>query len=38
MQKLRFFLALWCAKAANLALKICHRSASTFPVAVALKI
>ena len=38
MQKLRFFLALWCAKAANLALKICHRSASTFPGAVALKI
>ena len=38
MRKLRYFLALWCAKAANIALKLLRRSASTFPGAVALKI
>lgn len=38
MQKIRYFIALWAAKASIVALKLFKKTASTFPGAVALKI
>ena len=38
MDKLRFLLALWAAKASRIALKLCRKNGSNFPGAVALRL